>query len=525
MSDALATFGTRFTPQMEKARADQVENLAGGYVFGISDMTRAARFLIMGSAGGSYYASEHELTKENTDFVISLANGPNAAELLALVLDVSLKGRAAKQNPTVFTLAALCASKDLDVRRAAIWAIPQVCRTGTMLFLFARYVENFRGWGRALRNGVARWYTAKTADDLAWQATKYRQREGWTHRDLLRLSHPTAPSVAHKAAYDWICGRGQPDTPAVIMATVKASLTTDPKLWAQLVSEHRLSWEQLPDEALSKPEVWDAMIPTLGITALVRQLGRLASMDYTKPFSNGARMVAARLSDKEAIRKSRIHPLTVLLGAATYGTGHGQRGHLSWAPSLPVLEVLDALFYESFGNVEPAGKRTLLGLDVSGSMGSAFSGSVLSCVEAEMALAMVTVRSEPETYPMAFSSGFVPLALTRSTTLRDAVRTAQQMPFERTDCAVPMMWASQHKIPVDTFVISTDNETWCGSVHPFQALRRYRDIMGIPARLAVIGMVSNGFTIADPSDAGMLDLVGFDTSTPAILTEFSAGRL
>ena len=41
--------------------------------------------------------------------------------------------------------------------------------------------------------------------------------------------------------------------------------------------------------------------------------------------------------------------------------------------------------------------------------------------------------------------------------------------------------------------------------------------MGIAANLAVIGMVPNGFTIADPNDAGMLDVVGFDTATPAVL--------
>jgi 60 kDa SS-A/Ro ribonucleoprotein len=38
-------------------------------------------------------------------------------------------------------------------------------------------------------------------------------------------------------------------------------------------------------------------------------------------------------------------------------------------------------------------------------------------------------------------------------------------------------------------------------------------------------MVSNDFTIADPDDAGMLDVVGFDTATPQILADFVAGRV
>jgi 60 kDa SS-A/Ro ribonucleoprotein len=70
-------------------------------------------------------------------------------------------------------------------------------------------------------------------------------------------------------------------------------------------------------------------------------------------------------------------------------------------------------------------------------------------------------------------------------------------------------------------LIYTDSETWAGSIHPAQALREYRQRMGIPAKLVVVGMVSNGFSIADPNDAGMLDVVGFDTATPTVIGDFA----
>ena len=66
----------------------------------------------------------------------------------------------------------------------------------------------------------------------------------------------------------------------------------------------------------------------------------------------------------------------------------------------------------------------------------------------------------------------------------------------------------------------TDSETWCGQIQPFEALKQYRRKTGINAKLMVIAMTSNGFSIADPSDKGMMDIVGFDTSVPAILTDF-----
>jgi 60 kDa SS-A/Ro ribonucleoprotein len=88
-----------------------------------------------------------------------------------------------------------------------------------------------------------------------------------------------------------------------------------------------------------------------------------------------------------------------------------------------------------------------------------------------------------------------------------------------------MLWAIQNKVEADTFVIYTDNETWAGQMHPVQALQRYRKTFGIPARLIVVGMTSTGFSIADPNDPGMLDLVGFDTSAPEAIRAFSAGEV
>ena len=96
------------------------------------------------------------------------------------------------------------------------------------------------------------------------------------------------------------------------------------------------------------------------------------------------------------------------------------------------------------------------------------------------------------------------------------------MPFGGTDCALPMIYALKHKIKADVFVVYTDSETWAGNIHPVQALREYRQRMGIPAKLVVVGMITNGFSIADPNDAGMLDVVGFDTATPQLMSDFAA---
>lgn len=89
--------------------------------------------------------------------------------------------------------------------------------------------------------------------------------------------------------------------------------------------------------------------------------------------------------------------------------------------------------------------------------------------------------------------------------------------------ALPMLYARERGLAIDLFVIYTDSETWAGTIHPDQALRRYRESNGIAAKLVVVGMTSNGFTIADPNDAGMLDVVGFDSAAPAVIVSFARG--
>ena len=117
------------------------------------------------------------------------------------------------------------------------------------------------------------------------------------------------------------------------------------------------------------------------------------------------------------------------------------------------------------------------------------------------------------------------MPLTARDSLADVTAKISGLPFGDTDCALPMLDAANREIPVDVFIIYTDNETWHGKVHPVEALQHYRKQMGIQAKLIVYAMTSTGFSIADPNDGGMLDVVGFNANVPAIIHQFVTGEL
>ena len=88
-----------------------------------------------------------------------------------------------------------------------------------------------------------------------------------------------------------------------------------------------------------------------------------------------------------------------------------------------------------------------------------------------------------------------------------------------------MLWAMHEGVRAHSFVIYTDNETWCGTPHPTQALKAYRDRFVDDATLAVVAMTATSFTIADPNDPRQLDVVGFDTNTPQLVAAHARGEL
>lgn len=545
MSDILSTISTRRTLQTQPADTRQAKNHAGGYSFTIDDETRLRRFLILGTEGGTYYQSAAELTQDNAKIILAWAQA-QTVRLVDLVVEISVAGRAPRQNPGIFALAAAASLGDAEGRRYALSKLAEVCRTGTTLFLFAGYVEQFRGWGKTLRRAVGDWYL-REPDQVAYQAVKYRQRNGWTHRDLLRLAHPKPhpDALSTRNLFDWITHPAgdyyeTSEMPAIVRDFMDAQEATRVgDLMTVIARGNGLTWEMLPTEFLNEATVWEALLGWgLPLGALIRQLPRLTRLGLTKSIGG---QIARRLTDGAALAKARIHPVNLLVAAKTYAAGQGKGG--DWTPDRVIIDALDEAFYAAFGAVEPAGKRILLALDVSGSMSQSAGGLPISCHEAEAAISLVTMATEPTCDVVGFTAGgwtasgrhrrlgwgysgysnpgITELPISPRQRLDDVVHTINRQRFGATDCALPMLWAQAQRRVYDTIVIMTDNETWAGSVHPHQALTDYRRATGVDTRLVVAGFASTGFSIADPADPGSLDIVGLDSAVPQLISDFS----
>lgn len=534
-SSAVNRQKTHQSQPLRGREAEMVENEAGGYVFALDDWKRLHRFLILGSEGGTYYAGERELTLENAACVERCIKA-DGLRTVATILAVSDEGRAPRNDPAIFALMLAMKKGDERTRRAAQAAFSGVVRIGTHLFQAAEMVKALGGWGRGTHRAFSNWYMQRNNDDLAYQLVKYWQREGWSHRDILRKVRPRPGDKS--ALFRWAVGKPVElrDVPAIIPAFEQAKNASVREL-AMLIREHNLPREAIPTEQLNSPDIWEALLEKMPLTAAIRNLGKMTSLGLLKEGSEQSRHVVAMLSNTEALRRARVHPMAILLALKTYVQGHGQKGKLSWSPVRQVVDALDDAFYGSFQAVESSGKRLMLALDVSGSMhGGSVAGTTLTPAQAAVAMALVALNTEPDCALFGFGSsggrfgylqsdpkGFQALPISKKDRIDQAVEKIRHINMGGTDCSLPMTHAATHRMKFDCFQIYTDSETWAGDIHPSQALTGYRQLSGLPAKLAVIAMTSNGFSIADPADSGMLDVVGFDTATPAILSDFARG--
>jgi len=690
----------------------QVANNAGGFSFPLPLEKEWMRYLIIGSKSenGNFYQTGGQISTCVSRCILAAVETPATCKhLISDIVDVSVNGRAAKQEMTMLSLAAVIVfTEDAECKRAALAAVQDVCRIPTHWFMLLKYIRDLsqdkkkpgKGMGAGVRAAFTKLYTSRSGPELAVLLTKYKNREGWTHKDVISLLHinpsamrddgarmvlewfmkedkperktktgivipasharteflrrlqaietppqeqrqPTTTSEqsavlklkvqmltgdlagetltlphASKEPFSKLCesltriGAGKhvelrlpaTDIPAfgiepfviphfetlesltkkysraqvdfdftkltifarevpapqvtTVAATAASSSEESPvvsvarflKALVQLSNEkimpeaalatmttvRRIQREHLPTHLMSSPAIWSHLLKDMGMTALVRNLGKLSNLGVA---ASRRQEIVTMLGNEKQIRDSKLHPFAILVAMKVYSKGAGELGSMTWPVDSYIVTALSNAFVMAFGNIPRTGKRVMVALDVSGSMTMAFcaGSNAVTCREGSVAMAMATVLAERDehgqigdnTHVYSFTTTFknVKHAFTKpGLTLTDAIRGTDDT-FGGTDCAMPMKHATEHRIPIDAFIVYTDSETYAPTVHPQVALEQYRAVMGIDAKLIVVGMASNCLTIADPKDKNTLNLAGFDTSTPTIMSMFINGEL
>jgi 60 kDa SS-A/Ro ribonucleoprotein len=460
----------------------------------------------------------------------------------------------------------------------------------------ATQAPHSKGFGRAFKTALNRSFLQKTPQALAYQVTKYQSRGDWGFNDIIKCTHlrtGTGENRKRNTKYLPSDYQAPPIRPARPMDLVlrysmygfeemqklanEFNLLEDPiyhYLCAvycaknmqveinetntndliHLILKHRLVREHLPTWSLKNCAVQKALLfgdyrrggaKPPPMTALLRNLASLTSIGLFEDKELLA-LVVKHLNDKDAVQKSRIHPVNVIIAWFVYKKGHGFKGKLSWTPQKEIVDALEQMAFLAFANAPPTIKRYGVFIDGSGSMTAETTFQGLSNADIAALLSLVIARSSQRPQAQLQEHLFYVFSakntgrykqygtptdntglydvghhIHANSTFQEVLDAVQLSNWGATDISNGIRYLEKSNKHVDAIVVITDNDINTGE-KPLVALNSYRKTIGNPnVKLITLAVQLNDLTIADPSDKGMLDMCGFDTNSYQVMHAFT----
>lgn len=508
---------------------DMKQNHTGGFVFEIEAVDVFERFVLLGITGTMYQTSSQQF-REMSPLVRKFMD-EHAEESLAIIIDASENNRAISLSPVLYTFAYLCKKGKREIRQAAFSALERVVRTPTQLFEWVEYCQGFGGWSSGMRKAVNRWYANKSMHNLAYQLLKYRQRNGWTNVDVWNLSHIFSflkkQNAKDKIAllqyvYNGYDANDTEDFPRIVEGYEKMKQVSTSDEAAQLVSEYRLVRELVPTQWLNDGKVWEALLESMPLTAIIRNLGTMTRLGVFDVFDSAGNLdrVEKLLLDKEILKKSRIHPYVLLKALLTYTSGGGYR--TSWTPIPRISSVLNRALELSFDTIETTGKNFLVACDASGSMtwSENIDGVSVEPVKIATVLGLAAIKAEKNSYMITYDSSVKHPHIKKTDGFEEAVTKVLRSGGGSTNPSAVFQYALNEIHNVGVFVLITDNEVNSGE-HAYELFKQYQKKYNPDAKMIVIGLTVTDFSLGDPNDASVLNIAGFNSSVPRLISEFA----
>ncbi|CAG2218135.1 SSA2 [Mytilus edulis] len=460
----------------------------------------------------------------------------------------------------MFAYAVCIVDGDGEVRNYGYKMLNNICRIPTHLFEFQNYCAELNkekkelnkeknigsGWGRSHRIAISKWYNnfSNNAPKLAYLVTKYKKRSKWNHRDMVRLAHVKPKNEKIRTILKFIVNKEKnnlitlhdsddkehAEVKTFLGAVIEAKKCKDNKRIQELVAENDLAREHLPNSCLLDKKVWQTLLVTMPLTAMIRNIGKMTHLGIfsDEHASFHIELVKERLQIKP-LQASKVHPLKILFALRQYQAGKGDQGKLSWKPNHGIVSIMEEAFDNAVGLQTRTGKRYLLAVSVSGDMKKHLVGSPLTASEAAAAMVHTIAKREQDVKTLFVENkcdveqSFVSTIdqydnLSSIRSKLDKFSSPEPTKERKTSFKE---WASSYEKFFDVIMIFTDTLTGEGKGRVVEPFVHHCHRVGAPSHARVIvAMTGKPNDRVEPCDDQTLRVIGFDQSTPQIINAF-----
>ncbi len=497
-------------------------NEAGGRAYALPPRHALAQYAATGCLNATFYAS----AEQQLATLLALCEQVTP-EFIAKTAVYCRERGLMKDVPAL--LCAVLAVRDV---RLLAQVFPRVIDDARMLRNFVQIVRSGqvgrRSLGTAPKRLVREWLAARTEEQLFRAAVGQNP----SLADIVKMVHPRPATPAREALYAYLIGKAGAEAMVLLPETVQQF-------------EAFKAARANGDDAGEPPDVPFQMLTALNLsTADWTAIARRATWQQTGLNLNTfarhgvfavegmAGLVAAKLSDEQAIVRARVFPYQLL--AAYQAAG----------PEIPVIvrQALHTAMEVATRNVPALPGKIYVLLDVSGSMHSPVTGwrkgatTKLRCIDVAALIAAAILRTNPQAEVIAFHDRAIEVALHAELPVMANAERLAALPSGGTNCSAPLALLNGRKAEAGLVIFVSDMESWMdrwgrgygavagnagtGTMHEWQVLKARNP----RARLVCIDLQAYGTTQAQERE-DVLNVGGFSDQAFELLGLFARGEL
>ncbi|XP_044262085.1 60 kDa SS-A/Ro ribonucleoprotein-like [Tribolium madens] len=413
-----------------------------------------------------------------------------------------------------------------------------------------------------LRKMIIKFYQNKEPKEFAETVAKQESYHGWTHKDLIKLSHFKCNNVACEPILKYVLfgikqlPEASDDASKPIIEYLKKSYelrTTDDVARATtLMTELHVTVDRVNSKFNKNEEVWLAAIPEMTTREILQCLYRFYKFGFFKAGSQFQSKICEALSDAEKIKKCNLHPIEVFIYLKFFEKGgkpmdsklleYLQKKEIreetlkrlttpSEPKCKPVLQSINKCLKLSYNNVQPTGKKFMVTIDVTEKAQEAcFHNKRITCLEAAVAIIRFLSKIERNVTVAVFKDSqinFVDISKSHS-----AVDKLLEHKSAYISPNAPLDWARNKKKQIDIF-INFMSSSWQENVPQevkdkmekvTEALNKYSKKMQSPETRLVKIYLDGSSGVFSENSKNILSISGFSVDVPKVLEAFCRGR-
>ncbi len=431
-------------------------NEAGGPAYQLEPKQALAQLAATGCFNGTFYAS----AESQLDSLKQLIAQVNDNSYLAKLAIYASQRAGMKDMPAALT-ASLAARDTVLLHKV----FDRVIHNGRMLRTLFQMIRSGqfgkKSLSSSLQRAFQRWLNSASVEKLLSASIGHEP----SLRDILRMARPTPPDDERRALYGWLTdketAKWAPATeahlPEQILLLSKFRQSNSAEQQISLLRRFQARWDLLADSAKGS-QAWAAIARTMGPQALRMNLNTLLRHGVFED-PDMVQSVAHRLADWDEIRRSRQFPYQFFAA------------YMNVSDSIPpqIKAALHQAAEIACGNVPVMSGPVVIGLDVSGSMGSPITGNrgqgattKMRCIDVAALVAAAILRRNPGSVVVPFDTQAFDVKLDPSDSILSLADRLAKYGGGGTDCSLPIRKANTSYAyrKFSGIVLVSDNESW-----------------------------------------------------------------